>query len=90
MKIDRPHPKIGAIATDVDVRALSDADWNALYQAWLDGVVLVVRGQTLTIEEFLAYSRRFGRLKPHRVKKTRHAEHAELTVMGPGTQQARR
>jgi taurine dioxygenase len=85
MKIDRPHPRIGAVATDVDVRALSDADWNALYQAWLDGVVLVVRGQTLTIEEFLAYSRRFGRLKPHRVKKTRHAEHPELTVMGLGT-----
>jgi taurine dioxygenase len=85
MKIDRPHPKIGAIATDVDVRSLSNTDWNALYQAWLDGVVLVVRGQTLTIEEFLAYSRRFGRLKPHRVKKTRHPEHAELTVMGLGT-----
>lgn len=85
MKIERPDPRIGAIATDVDVRTLSDADWNALYQAWLDGIVLVVRGQTLTIEEFLAYSRRFGRLKPHRVKKTRHPEHPELTVMGIGT-----
>ena len=82
MRIDKPDPRIGAIATDVDVRSLSDSDWNALYRAWLDGIVLVVRGQTLTIEEFLAYSRRFGRLKPHRVKKTRHPEHAELTVMG--------
>jgi len=85
MKIERPHPAIGAIATDVDVRSLADADWTALYRAWLDGVVLVVRGQTLTIEEFLAYSRRFGRLKPHRVKKTRHPGHPELTVMGVGT-----
>src|SRR5471030_1472704 len=85
MKIERPHPAIGAIATDVDVRSLADADWTALYRAWLDGIVLVVRGQTLTIEEFLAYSRRFGRLKPHRVKKTRHPEHTELTVMGIDT-----
>ena len=85
MKIERPHPRIGAIATDVDVRALSESDWNALYQAWLDGVVLVVRGQTLGIEEFLAHSRRFGRLKPHRVKRTRHADFPELTVMGIGT-----
>jgi taurine dioxygenase len=85
MKIDRPHSRIGAVASDVDVRALSDADWNALYRAWLDGIVLVVRGQTLTMEDFLAYSRRFGRLKPHRVKKTRHPEHPELTVMGLGT-----
>ncbi|MDI1285988.1 MAG: TauD/TfdA family dioxygenase [Reyranella sp.] len=85
MKIDRPHPKIGAIANDVDVRTLSDADWKSLYDAWLDSVVLVVRGQTLTIDDFLAYSRRFGRLKPHRVKKTRHADYPELTVMGLGT-----
>jgi taurine dioxygenase len=85
MKIERPDPRIGAIATEVDVRSLSGADWNALYRAWLDGIVLVVRGQTLTMEEFLAYSRRFGRLKPHRVRKTRHAQHPELTVMGLGT-----
>ncbi len=88
MKIERPDPRIGAIATDVDVRALSDADWNALYRAWLDGIVLVVRGQQLTIPEFLAYSRRFGRLKPHRVRRTRHPEFPELTVMGVGTRKA--
>src|SRR5260221_4419464 len=88
MKIDKPDPRIGAIATDVDVRALSDADWKALYRAWLDGIVLVVRGQALTIPEFLAYSRRFGRVKPHRVRRTRHPDHPELTVMGIGTKKA--
>jgi taurine dioxygenase len=85
MKIERPDPRIGAIATEVDVRALSASDWSTLYRAWLDGIVLVVRGQTLGMEEFLAYSRRFGRLKPHRVQKTRHAQYPELTVMGLGT-----
>ncbi|MBV8410861.1 MAG: TauD/TfdA family dioxygenase [Alphaproteobacteria bacterium] len=85
MKLEKPDPRIGAIATDVDVRSLSDADWNHLYAAWLEGIVLVVRGQTLSMEEFLAYSRRFGRLKPHRVRRTRHAQHPELTVMGVGT-----
>ena len=85
MKLERPDPRIGAIASEVDVRTLSEADWNALYRAWLDGIVLVVRGQTLTMEEFLAYSRRFGRLKPHRVRKTRHPDHPELTLMGVGT-----
>ena len=88
MKIDKPDPRIGAIATDVDVRALGDADWTALYRAWLDGIVLVVRGQTLTIPEFLAYSRRFGRVKPHRVRRTRHPDYPELTVMGIGTRKA--
>ena len=85
MDIARPDTRIGAIATGVDVRALSDADWNALYRTWLDSIVLVIRDQTLTIEEFLVYSRRFGRLKPHRVMRTRHPDHPELTVMGVGT-----
>jgi taurine dioxygenase len=84
MKLEKPDPRIGAVATDVDVRSLSGADWSALYCAWLEGIVLAVRGQALTMEEFLAYSRRFGRLKPHRVKKTRHAQYPELTVMGLG------
>ena len=88
MNIERPHPKIGALVTGVDVRSLGDDDWNALYRTWLDSVVMVVRNQTLTKEEFLAYSRRFGRLKPHRVRKTRDPEHPELTVMGIGTRKA--
>ena len=88
MNIERPHPKIGALVTGVDVRALGDDDWKTLYQTWLDSIVMVVRGQTLTKEEFLSYSRRFGRLKPHRVRKTRDPEHTELTVMGIGTKKA--
>jgi len=85
MKIEKPEPRIGALVTEIDVRHLNDADWNTLYSTWLDSIVLVVRGQTLSMEDFLAYSRRFGRLKPHRVRKTRHASYPELTVMGIGT-----
>ena len=88
MQIERPHPQIGALVSGVDVRSLSDEDWQTLYRTWLDSIVMVVRGQTLTKEEFLTYSRRFGRLKPHRVRKTRDPEHAELTVMGVGTRRA--
>src|SRR4029079_16080993 len=88
MKIDKTYPRIGAIATDVDVRSLSDADWSALYRAWLDGIVLVVRGQTLTMDDYLAYSRRVARLNTHRVKKTRHARYPELTMMRVGTRKA--
>jgi Taurine catabolism dioxygenase TauD, TfdA family len=51
--------------------------WRALYDAWLAHNVLVVRGQDLGIEQFLAYSGLFGRLKPHRVRRTRHPEYPE-------------
>ena len=82
MKVSKCEPLIGAEITDVDVNKLSSQDWETIYQTWLDSNVIVVRDQQLTIEQFLAYSRRFGRLKPHRVLKTRHPDHPELTVMG--------
>ena len=82
MQLQKAKSGLGAIATDCDVTRLTDSEWDELYKAWLDSKVLVVRGQTLTIDQFLAHSRRFGRLKPHRVRKTRHLEHPELTVMG--------
>lgn len=82
MQIDKAAPNIGAIVTDVDVRQLCDTDWQKLYDCWLEHSVLVVRGQILSKAEFVAYSRRFGRLKPHRVKQTRDPEHPEITLMG--------
>ena len=41
MQIERPHPKIGALVTGVDVRSLSDDQWTTLYRTWLDSVVMV-------------------------------------------------
>ena len=88
MHLELPDSGLGVIATDVDVTDLAHEDWTKLYQAWLQRNVLVVRGQTLSIEQFLEYSKRFGRLKPHRVRRTRHAEYPELTVMGVNTRTA--
>ena len=82
LSISRVEPRIGAIATGVDINKLSDLDWGRLYQAWLDWNVLVIRDQRLTMEELLAFSRRFGRVKPHFAAKTRHAKYPELTEMG--------
>ena len=67
MRIADAAPRIGAVVTGVDVRSLTEPDWKVLYQTWLERHVLIVRGQTLSKSDFLAYSRRFGRLKPHRV-----------------------
>ena len=82
IQIRRLGPQIGVEITGVDVRALDDAGFAAIYRAWLDANVLVVRDQHLEIPEFLDYSRRFGVIHPHPSKMTRHAEHPELTVMG--------
>jgi taurine dioxygenase len=82
MEINVLGPGIGAEILGIDVRTLDEGDFTRIYRAWLDHNVIAVRGQTLTVEEFLTYSRRFGRLHRHPSKATRHPEHPELTVMG--------
>jgi taurine dioxygenase len=75
-------PGIGAEIRGVRLASISDADFRTVYAAWLQHLVLVVRDQQFTIEEFLRYSARFGRPTPHVIKKTRHPDYPALTVMG--------
>lgn len=82
LEIRRNSPQVGAIAEGVDVRKLDEESWNQLYRAWLDCNVLVVRGQNLDLQEFLAYSRRFGVIDPHPSKSTRHPDCPEITLLG--------
>src|SRR5215831_3596488 len=70
MKIENAVPYLGALVSGLDVKRITDAEWKSLYRTWLDRHVLIVRGQELSKADFLAYSRRFGRLKPHLVKHT--------------------
>jgi taurine dioxygenase len=75
-------PQIGAEIRGVDVKTLDDATFAAIYRAWLDHNVVVVPGQALEIEDFLRYSRRFGRVLPHPSKMTRHPDYPEITLLG--------
>jgi taurine dioxygenase len=73
---------VGGEITGVDVKRLDDEGFAPIYEAWLKFGVIVVRGQQLEIEDFLRYSRRFGRIVRHPSKSTRHRDHPELTVLG--------
>ena len=53
---------LGAEVGGVDLRSLSDADFAAVYRAWLDHSVLLMRGQVLSDDDLIAFSRRFGDL----------------------------
>jgi taurine dioxygenase len=72
----------GTEVIGVDVKRLDDDGFRPIYAAWLEYGVLVVREQRLEIEDFLRYSRRFGRVVPHPSKSTRHPEHPEITLLG--------
>jgi taurine dioxygenase len=82
MDVVKLGPRIGAEIRGVDVKTLDDAAFAPIYQAWLDYNVIVVPGQELTIDDFLAYSRRFGRIEPHPSKSTRHPDYPEITMLG--------
>ena len=58
-------PSGAALAAEVrgvDLRRIDDEDFAAIHHAWLDHLVLLFRGQRLTDDELIAFSRRFGDL----------------------------
>jgi taurine dioxygenase len=53
---------LGAEVGGIDLRSISDADFAAIYRAWRDHSVLLLRGQVLNDDDLIAFSRRFGEL----------------------------
>src|SRR6266567_344767 len=62
MVISPTGSALGAEIQGVDLKEISDADFSAIHGAWLDNLVLLFRGQQLTDEDFIAFSRRLGDL----------------------------
>ena len=51
---------LGAEVRGIDLKTLDDATFARIHQAWLDNVLLVFRGQSLTAQDLVALVRRFG------------------------------
>jgi taurine dioxygenase len=62
MRIVPTGAALGAAIEGLDLKTLSDADFAAVHSAWLDHLVLLFRGQRLTDDDLIAFSRRFGSL----------------------------
>lgn len=52
--------QIGAEVRYGDVRSLDDASFKAVHRAFLDNLVLLIRGQKLNDDELVDFGRRFG------------------------------
>jgi taurine dioxygenase len=61
---------LGADITDVDLAAIDDRQFEALYQAWLERGVLRLRSQSLDDTQLEAFSARFGPLEEIPVRLT--------------------
>jgi alpha-ketoglutarate-dependent taurine dioxygenase len=57
-------PSVGAEISGVDLRGLSDSDFAAVERAWTTHSMILLRGQTLSDDDLLSFSRRFGELDP--------------------------
>lgn len=53
---------LAAEVRGVDLRSVGDAEFAAIHRAWVDHLVLLFRGQELTDEDLIGFSRRFGEL----------------------------
>ena len=62
MTVSPTGATLGADIGGVDLRTIADADFAEIHQAWLDHLVLRFRGQQLTDQDLIAFSKRFGEL----------------------------
>jgi taurine dioxygenase len=53
---------LGVEIQGIDLRAIDDDDFAGIYQAWIDHLVLLFRGQTLTDQDLIAFSKKLGSL----------------------------
>src|SRR5579864_4395277 len=75
---------LGAEIRDVRLENLSDEEFHAIHRAWLDHLAILFRGQHLTDDDLIAFSRRFGELDWAPVQETgrRFVEgHPEIYVV---------
>src|SRR5213594_2009509 len=75
---------LGAEIQGVALRTMNDGEFAAIYLAWLDHLAILVRGQMLTDEDLITFSRRFGDLDWAPVQETgrRFVEgHPEIYVV---------
>ncbi|MEL6237891.1 MAG: TauD/TfdA family dioxygenase [Pseudomonadota bacterium] len=78
MKIEPICEGFGADITDIDLAAITDGDFETVYQAWLDYGVLRFKGQTLTKDSLQSFSQRFGPLEKIPVGRLTDAQKAMI------------
>ena len=78
----RLSPGFGLEARGVDVsRPLSDAEFAELEQTFFRAQVLVLREQSLTPAQYVAFARRFGPPEPHVIDQFHHPDDPNILIL---------
>jgi taurine dioxygenase len=75
-------PGFGLEAAGMDVsRPLTDAQFAEIENAFFAGQLLVLRGQRLMPQQYLAFARRFGPPEPHVIDQFHHPEESNILIL---------
>ena len=75
-------PGFGLEASGIDLaQPLTDAAFAELERAFFAGQVLVLRGQSLTAAQFVAFARRFGPPEPHVIDQFHHPDDPNILIL---------
>lgn len=73
---------IGTEVRGVDVtQPITDADFERIYQAWIDTTILLFRGQSMTREQHVQLTRRFGEVVSYTRSRFSEREQPEILVL---------
>jgi taurine dioxygenase len=83
LKLRKLSYALGAEVCDVDVaKPMSEAFFGEIYRAFLDNGILLFRGQDITREQHIEFSRRFGELDRHdALPRDRHPDYPEILLV---------
>jgi taurine dioxygenase len=75
-------PGFGLETSDVDIsKSLCDEAFAEIERAFFEGQVLVLRGQSLTPAQFVAFARRLGPPQPHVIDQFHHPEDSNILIL---------
>lgn len=73
---------IGTEVRGIDVTDdIPDRDFERIYQAWLDTTILLFRGQNMTPEQHIAFTKRFGEIYTFTRSQFGESAHPEILVL---------
>lgn len=78
----RLSDRLGVALEGLDLsEPLSDAAFRDVEQAFWEGQVLAIKGQSLEPAQFLAFARRFGKPEPHVIDTFHHPDEPEILIL---------
>ncbi|MFC4589955.1 TauD/TfdA dioxygenase family protein [Sphaerisporangium corydalis] len=73
---------IGTEVRGIDVTGrISDHDFERIYRAWIDTTILLIRGQKMTPEQQVEFTRRFGEVLTYTRSRFNADDHPEILVL---------